>query len=161
MFFGTEAIIGLSAPVGYHSGFVENYLNFIPHLRNSLLISSKYFLSLIGYEAYQSSPIHLSLVSGGSVQLVYTCLGYGVTSFWIAFIFANNGRWQKKLAWMIGGAVVLYIINVIRIALTLLGNSRKWHFPFGWDNHTWFNIAAYGMIFLMIWFYDKSGREGK
>jgi exosortase/archaeosortase family protein len=68
---------------------------------------------------------------------------------------------KKKLAWMLGGTVALYIINVVRISLTLLSNSRKWHFPFGWDNHTWFNIAAYGAIFLMIWFYDKSGRKRK
>ena len=114
---------------------------------------------MLGYEAYQSDGIHLSLVGGGSVQLVYSCLGYGVTSFWIAFIFANNGSWKKKLAWMIGGTLVLYIINVIRIGLTLLGNSKKWHFPFGWDNHDWFNIAAYGAIFLMIWMYDRAGRK--
>ena len=60
---------------------------------------------------------------------------------------------------MIGGSAALYIINVIRISLTLLGNSKKWYFPFGWDNHTWFNVAAYAMIFLMIYFYDKRGRK--
>lgn len=161
LFFGTEAIIGLSAPVGHYSSFVARYLDFIPAFRNSLLHSSRFFLSLLGYEAYQSSGIHLSLVGGSRVQLVYSCLGYGVTSFWIAFVFANTGSWKKKLAWMIGGTAVLYIINVVRISLTLLSNSRKWHFPFGWDNHTWFNIVAYAGIFLMIYFYDISGRERK
>jgi exosortase/archaeosortase family protein len=124
------------------------------------LHSSAWFLHLFGYEAYQSDHIHLSLVGGNSVQLVYSCLGYGVISFWLAFVFANNGSWKKKAAWMLGGTAALYIINVIRISLTLLSNSRKWHFPFGWDNHTWFNIAAYGAIFLMIWFYDRNQRRG-
>lgn len=122
------------------------------------MLSSKFFLGLLGYDAYQSTDIHLSLVGGGSVQLVYTCLGYGVTSFWIAFIFANNGNWKKKMAWMLGGIATLYIINVIRISLTLLSNSKKWHFPFGWDNHTWFNIVAYVAIFIMIWVYDKKSK---
>lgn len=158
-YFGTLAIIGLSAPGGYYSGFVDKYLNFIPAFRDSLLWSSKIFLSLLGYETYQDSPIHLRMTTGGGgVQLVYSCLGYGVTSFWLAFVFANTGSWKKKLLWMLGGAALLYIINVIRIALTLLGNSQKWRFPFGWDNHTWFNVVAYAGIFLMIYFYDKSGR---
>jgi exosortase/archaeosortase family protein len=156
LYFGTIAIIGLSAPEGYYSGFVAKYLNFIPAFRDSLLWSSKYFLSLIGYEAYQPTPILLQLVGGGRVQLVYTCLGYGVTSFWLAFVFANTGSWRKKLLWMIGGSAALYIINVIRISLTLLGNSKKWHFPFGWDNHTWFNIVAYLTIFAMIYLFDRS-----
>jgi exosortase/archaeosortase family protein len=155
-YFGTLAIIGLSAPGGYYSSFVAKYLNFIPAFRDSLLQSSKYFLSLLGYETYQETDIVLRLVGGGRVQLVYSCLGYGVTSFWLAFIFANTGSWKKKAAWMIGGAVVLYIINVIRISLTLLANSQQWRFPFGWDNHTWFNIVAYLGIFIMIWFFDRS-----
>jgi len=62
---------------------------------------------------------------------------------------------------MLGGTALLYIINVVRISLTLLSNSRKWHFPFGWDNHTWFNIVAYTGIFLMIWVYDRVKNEGR
>lgn len=87
----------------------------------------------------------------------YSCLGYGVTSFWIAFVFANTGSWKRKAAWMIGGAVVLWVINVLRISLVLIGANRNWKFPFGWDQHTWFNIVAYGAIFVMIWVYDKKG----
>lgn len=101
------------------------------------------------------------MVGGSAVNLVYSCLGYGVTSFWLAFVFANTGSWKKKLAWMIGGAAVLYIINMVRISLVLLAASKGWKYPMGWDHHTWFNIAAYGGIFLMIWFYDKSGKERK
>ncbi len=159
LFYGTEAIIGLSASEGKYIPFVDRYLNFIPALRNSLFYSSKVFLSLFGYEAYQATATQLRLVGGGGVNLVYSCLGYGVTSFWLAFVFANNGSWKKKLAWMVGGTLLLYVINAIRISLTLLSSSKKWQFPFGWDNHDWFNIAAYGAIFLMIWCYDKSGRK--
>lgn len=160
LYFGTLAVIGLSAPGGYYSGFVDTYLNFIPAFRNSLLFASKYFLSIFGYECYQSSPTQLLIVGGGGgVNLVYSCLGFGVTSFWLAFVFANTGIWKKKLLWMIGGTAVLYIINVVRISLVLLANGKHWNFPFGLDNHTWFNVVAYGMIFLMMWVYDRRGRK--
>ncbi len=87
--------------------------------------------------------------------MVYSCIGYGITSFWLAFVFANKGSWKKKLLWMTGGALVLWIINVVRISLVLLANSKQWAIPLGWDHHTWFNIVAYGFIFLMMWVYDK------
>ncbi|MBL7703045.1 MAG: archaeosortase/exosortase family protein [Ferruginibacter sp.] len=155
-YFGTLAIIGLSVPGGYYSGFVDKYLNFIPLLRDSLLNASKYFLSVFGYESYQSGPTQLRMVNGGAVNLVYSCLGYGVTAFWLAFVFANNGGWKKKLAWMLGGTILLYIINVVRISLVLLSNTQGWKFPFGWDNHTWFNIVAYAAIFCMIYLFDRT-----
>lgn len=87
--------------------------------------------------------------------MVYSCLGYGVTSFWLAFVFANTGSWKKKLLWMLGGALALLVINILRLAFVALASHKGWAYPLGWDHHTWFNIAAYGMIFLMIFFYDR------
>ena len=122
------------------------------------MFGTKVLLSIFGYETYMVSDIVIGLVNGSRVQLVYACLGYGVTSFWLAFVFANRGSWKRKLAWMAGGALVLWIINVIRISLVLLANSKHWAIPLGWDHHTWFNIAAYGVIFGMMWLYDRKSK---
>ena len=158
-YFGTVAIIGLSAPVGYYSGFVDRYLNFIPFLRATLLYGTKGFIFLFGYDSYIPVSTQIRLVSGGGVNLVYSCLGYGVTSFWLAFVFANSGSVKKKLGWMLGGSLLLWIINVVRISLVLLSNGRKWAMPFNMDNHTLFNIAAYIAIFGMIYFFDRTGKS--
>lgn len=101
----------------------------------------------------------MRIVGGGGINVVYSCLGYGVTSFWLAFVFANTGSFKKKIAWMLGGAMVLLIINILRMGLVAMASHEKWKYPLGWDHHTWFNIVAYGMIFLMIYVYDKSGKE--
>ncbi len=115
---------------------------------------------MFGYETHLASPVVIRMENGGGVQLVYACLGYGVTSFWLAFVFANNGSWKKKLLWMLGGALILWSLNVFRISLVLLANSKHWKIPLGWDHHTWFNIAAYLAIFVMIWLYDRSSKKG-
>lgn len=159
LYFGTVGIIGLSAPVGYYSPFVDHYLNFIPALRLSFLYGTKFLLSLFGYETYIPLNTQIRVVNGAAVNLVYTCLAYGVTSFWVAFVFANKVSWKKKLAWMIGGSMLIWIINVVRISLTLLSNNGNWKLPFGWDNHTWFNIVAYLAIFTMIYFFDRSNKR--
>ena len=116
-------------------------------------------MGLFGYETYISSATQLRMVNGGAVNLVYSCIGYGVTSFWLAFVFANKGTWKKKLVWMTGGTLIIWIINVIRISLVLLSNAEHWQFPFGWDNHTWFNIVAYLAIFIMIYFFDRASKK--
>ena len=163
LYYGTLTIIGLSSPGGYYSEFVARYLNFIPAFRNSLLSCSEYFLALLGYESHQAKGIQLLLEGGGGVSVVYSCLGYGITSFWLAFVFANTGSWKKKFLWMVGGATALYIINVLRMSLVALASHKRWSYPFGWDHHTWFNIVAYCGIFLMMWIYDRKGKaeEGR
>lgn len=84
-----------------------------------------------------------------------SCVGYGVYSFWIAFVAANTGTFWKKIRWIGMGLLILWFINVIRITLFLLAINKGWPMPLGLDHHTWFTIVAYGMIFILIWLYDK------
>lgn len=156
LYYTTLAIIGLSAPVGYYSSFVARNLNFIPAFRNSLLSCSEYLLTLMGYDSFQASSTQLRIDGGGGVNIVYSCLGYGITSFWLAFVFANSCSWKIKILWMLSGATLLYIINVFRISLVALASHEHWSYPLGWDHHTWFNIVAYGAIFCMIYFFDRT-----
>lgn len=112
-------------------------------------------LSVLKYEtSFENHTIALN--SGEAVRMVYSCIGYGVMSFWIAFVVANKGNKKKKAAWIAGGLLALWTVNVLRIVFILLGAKKRWAIPFGWDHHTWFNIAAYGLIFGMIYFYDRS-----
>ncbi len=159
LFYGTEAIIGLSSPDGLYNPFVAKYLNFIDPFRQFLLLAAGAFVSLFGYRTHLSDAFTLSLDGGSGVRMVYSCIGYGVISFWIAFVFANSGTWKKKAAWMLGGALALCTINILRIGLLLIATNKGWPIPLGWDHHTWFNIVAYALIFAMIFFFDKAGKK--
>lgn len=150
------AVIGLSSPDNLYSPFVDRYLNFISPLRFSLLWGAKTFLALWGYASYYRDTYTLSLQSGEGVRMVYSCIGYGVMSFWAAFVIANRGSWKGKILWIAGGLAALWIINALRMALLLLAAKKHWPIPFGWDHHTWFNIAAYALIFVLIYFYDRA-----
>lgn len=158
-YFGTLGIIGLSTPDNSYSEFVANYLNFIDPLRSSLLMGAKGFLSLFGFSTFYSDKFTLKLSSGEGVRMVYSCIGYGVMSFWMAFIIANKGSWKKKIVWVTGGLVAVWLINVLRLSLLLLAGKKQWTVPLGLDHHTWFNIVAYTLIFGMIYFYDRSAKK--
>jgi exosortase/archaeosortase family protein len=99
------------------------------------------------------------MTGGKGVQLIYACLGVGVTCFWLAFVVANKGGWTKKLIWVIGGALCIWVINVVRISLFLIAINKQQQMPFGVDNHTFFDVLAYVAIFILMFFYDRSFRK--
>lgn len=158
LYFGSQVVIGLSTPGNYYSPFVEHYLDFITPLRASFLYGSKSFLSLLGYHSFVTSNYILAMQTA-SIRMVYSCLGIGIMSFWTAFVFANKGSIRRKAIWILSGLAALWCINILRVSLLLVALQNHWQIPFGWDHHTWFNIVAYGFIFLMIYLYDRSGRQ--
>ena len=159
LYFGTLAVIGLSVPQGYYSPFIAQYLNYVDWMRASLLWGAKGLLALGGYKTYLPDKYHLLMKNGSGVHMVYTCIGYGVMSFWGAFIIANKGSWKKKLVWIIGGWLAIWCINVVRLSLLVLAINNSWQMPLGLDHHTWFTIAAYILIFILIYFYDRSSKK--
>jgi exosortase/archaeosortase family protein len=159
LYFGTLLIIGFSAPGGHYSVFVAEYLDYVSWLRYSLLHGSKLLLLLLGYKSDIININTIRLAGGRGIRMVYSCVGYGVMSFWGAFIFANTGKWIKKIKWIIGGWFVIWCINITRISLLILSINKGWAMPFHLDHHTLFNIAAYTFIFVMIYLFDKSEKK--
>lgn len=156
LYFGTLGVIGLSTPENEYSPFVARHLNFIDPLRASILVGAKTFLSLLGHKSSLRDRFTLGMENGSAVRMVYSCIGYGVMSFWAAFVLANTGGVKRKTLWLFGGLLMLWLINVLRIGLLLLATTNGWLLPFHWDHHTWFNVIAYCGIFTLIYFYDRS-----
>lgn len=159
LYFGTKAFIGLTIPGGYYFPFLQNHLDYISLLRKSLLLGTRNFLSFFGYHCNIEKVFYLRMLMGKSVHIVYSCLGYGIISFWIAFIFANHGSFTRKCIWIVGGIITIWGINVLRIAMLLLAINNKWNLFFGLNHHTWFNIITYIFIFIGIYFYDRSNKN--
>ena len=154
-------IIGLAAPVGWYSPFVQHQLDYVSWLKNSLISGSKFILSLFSVSTYKEPGFVLTYPGGKAVIIAMDCVGYGVYSFWVAFVAANKGRAIKKIGWIICGLLALWFINVVRITLVLVAINKGWPMPLGLDHHTWFTIFAYLLIFFMIWMYDRSFRVNR
>ena len=155
----TKAMIGITTPGGYYFTFADNYLDYIAGYRSLLLHTSKLLLHAFGYDVYLKDNFTIKMVNGRGVKIVYSCLGYGLFSFWIAFIIANKMLFSSMLKWMIGGVLVIFVLNVFRISLMLISVNRQWPSLLNLDNHTWFNIAAYGAIFCMMYLFDRSQKK--
>ncbi len=158
-YFGTIAWIGLAAPGNYYSPFIDQYLDYVSWLRSSLLHTSKWVLEMTGTAIVIPDAYSLQVVNGASIHIGYDCIGYGVMSFWLAFVIANTGSFLKKGVWVSVGLITIWLINILRICLFLVTLNKKQTMPFGLDNHTFFNITAYIAIFILIYLFDKSQKK--
>ena len=161
LYFGTFFWIGFVAPGGYYSAFAAEYLDYVTTIKTSLLIGTKTLLSFFGIQTVQFKNHIIRFVNGKGVRIAYDCVGYGVYSFWIAYVVANKSSFIRKLVWSIIGLFLLWSVNVIRISLFLVSVNKNWKMPLGIDHHDWFTIVAYLVIFLMIFAFDKNNNNQK
>lgn len=157
-YYGALFFTGLAVPGGSYSPFIERYFNIASWMRTAIILSSKSLLSLFGISCYRADDYVLRSLSGNGVRIVYSCLGFGVMSFWAAYIIATPAQLKKKVLWFFIGILSLFIINAVRISLVLASAEKGWQFPFGWDHHTWFNIVAYLFIFILIFSYQPKSK---
>jgi exosortase/archaeosortase family protein len=153
IFYGLSlALIGVSSPAGkLYIPFIAENLNLVEGYRMFLLHSSGLFARLFGYETALLPPYTLAVGNSG-VTLVYSCMGYGLMSVWLALILAYPMDWKRKGLAVVGGLVLINLLNILRIGgLAMLyseGNTEL----FNWiDHHTLFNSVVY--IVLAIYFY--------
>ncbi len=159
LYYGSYAIIGLSVNGGYYSPFVHDWFNYPAWLRGALLHTSNFVLETFGYKGMITEPFKVGLVAGRSVKIVYSCLGLAIYSFWIAFIFANAGSLKKKFSFMLGGSLVIFLVNTARIVLLVITANRNKYSYFELNHHTFFNIVSYGIVFLMIYIFARTDKK--
>jgi len=161
LYFGTFFWIGFVTPGGYYNEFAAQHLDYISAIKTSLLIGTKTLLSFFDIQTVQFKNHIIRFVDGKGVRIAYDCVGYGVYSFWIAFVIANKSSFSRKLVWILIGLFMLWTIDVIRISLFLVAVNKHWKMPLGINHHDWFTIVAYLVIFLMIFAFDKNNNNQK
>jgi len=144
-----------------YSGFLANHLDYISWLRTSILLVSQFISKGLGLQTVITDVYTLKAVHGPSVIIGFTCLGYGLMSFWAAFIIAQDTGWKKKIVWTIAGMAGIWFINCWRVAVLLLALTHKWKVNKYIDHHDMFNIVAYVLMIGMIFLYYKQNKSKK
>ena len=154
-YYGTIACIGIAAPGGYYSPFVSEWLDYVSWVKQSLMTGTGWLVGLFGYTTAQEPGFLIRIVGRRGVIIAMDCVGYGVYSFWAAYVIANSGTLLNKTAWVLGGLLSLWTINVGRISLFLVAVNNNRPMPLGIDHHTWFTMVAYAFIFLLMWMHQQ------
>jgi exosortase/archaeosortase family protein len=156
LYFGTQIIIGLTVPAGYYSSFVVNYFNYPAVLRLYIFKGTTVLVSFFGFETFSKDLYHISFSQGRGIHLVYSCLGYGLLSCWIAFVFANNGKLLVKLKWLLIGCFIIWLLNIFRISYLLFALNLHWPLFLTAGHHLIFNIIVYIFIIWMMSRFNRS-----
>lgn len=124
------------------------YLNHL--VLKALMSGCLFFLNLFGYEARQYSYDMILMVEpNATIRIMNFCLGIDVMALFTMLIIAYPGPWKKKLFFVPIGLTGVFIINMIRIMA--IGICFVDFFEYAYfDNHLYFNVAAYSFIFLIF-----------
>jgi exosortase/archaeosortase family protein len=143
---------GITNPGKHYSAFLENHLNYIQGLRWLLLKCSVFILHLMGFTAITNN--YELLVAGHDIiQVVYSCLGLGVISFFSAFVIAYPKNRPSKIKFLLFGILGIEFLNVIRfVLLALFWDKQKARII---DHHTIFNVIIYIIIAVSLYFWVK------
>jgi len=107
---------------------------------------------MIGFTCISND--HQLLVAGrGIIDVVYSCLGLGVMSFFTAFVIAYPKKLKPKLIFLLTGLVSIQVLNILRFVLLAVLWDKKSQLVL--DHHTIFNIVIYIIIATSLYFWVK------
>lgn len=144
--------LGITSPGNHYSEFLATHLNYIQGLRSFLISGSAKILNWLGYDAVYNH-IDLLVAGRGFIRLSYDCLGFGVMSFWAAFIIAYPKKRNQKLIFLASGIVGIQLLNIVRFVLLALFWTKGANQTI--DHHTVFNIIIYLLIMISLYFWIK------
>lgn len=151
-YYANILFFGITMPGHRYSAFLDHYLNYIAALRSLLLKTSAGLLNLLGFAAI-SNRYDLLVAGHGTLQVVYSCLGLGLISFFAAFVLAYPRRVKSKIIFLAAGIVGIEVLNVLRfVALAIFWNKHSSHII---DHHTIFNIILYLLIAWVLYLWVK------
>ena len=154
-----DRYLGIVSPGGsYYSPFLDHNLNYIRWVRDMLMNGSNFIANGFGTDSYISGLQMMNIGDAITVEVWPPCLGFGIMSFWTAFILTNTGNWKKKSLWWLVGISSICLINCLRIALLLIALDRNWAQNGSLDHHDLFNLAAYTLIGTLMYSY-KDDRD--
>ncbi|HSP11726.1 MAG TPA: exosortase family protein XrtF [Salegentibacter sp.] len=140
------------------------YPDYVTHMvarQTEMLISSFGYAAQIEPHQYHLS-MKLMINDQYLAQIVEGCNAMSIMVLFIAFILAFFGRLKTTLAFLLAGLVIIYAMNIIRIAILSIG---IYEFP----QHTEFlhtiifPLIIYGTVFLLwiLWVYIYSKNQAR
>ncbi|MDB5120223.1 MAG: hypothetical protein JWN56_1441 [Sphingobacteriales bacterium] len=143
--------MGITSPGNYYSNFLDNHLNYVRGLRHFLISSTASILQHWGYNVTTTDTM-LHAYNVGGFNIVYSCLGFGLMSFFLAFVIAYPKPLKSKLIFGLVGLITIQILNILRLLLITLYWTKS-VFAGRINHHTLFNVLLYIILLftIIIW----------
>lgn len=139
----------------FYNEYITQHFNYIQGLKNALIKPAVWIIKSVGFYAIHNET-DVMVVNGPYLRVNYDCIGLGVMSFLAAFIMAFPAKLKAKIRLFIIGMIMIYVLNVLRIAglglLLRIFKSQRSNFTY---HHEIFNIIVYVLIFILLYLWIK------
>ncbi len=164
LFMGTYLVLTLLYSWYLHASKGSSYPpDFVTHLvakQSSLVING------MGYDAmvtpHESQPTMKLYVNGEYLaRIIEGCNAVSIIILFIAFVVAFAQKWKKTLLFVLAGSVLIYGVNLIRIAILAIALYKYPQYD-AVLHKVVFPGIIYGMVFLlwMIWVKGLKQKKG-
>ncbi|WP_348533730.1 exosortase X [Hymenobacter nitidus] len=123
-------------------------------LSANITAASSATLRALGFDTsvHGLDPYLLLLNSQPAVHVGHPCNGLVLYALFAGFVLAFPGPWARKLWFIPVGMLVIYLINIVRIAALALNHLYSAE-TVEFNHHYTFTFIVYGFIFLlwMLW----------
>lgn len=134
-----------------YGGSTRFYPDFITHL---VARQSEYLINALGYTAIiepstVEPAMNLTINGTALARIVEGCNAVSIIILFVAFMISFFERWKRTLLYIFAGIVLIYAMNITRIALLAIGIYKYpdySHFLHG----TVFPAILYGTV-LLLW----------
>lgn len=133
------------------SRFYPDYLTHLVAKQSQSLIETAGYVTQI--EPHSNEPSMKLIINKKFVaRVIEGCNSISIIILFISFIIAFAGKWKTTLFYALFGSVLIYTVNLIRIAILSIG---LYHYPWRKEilHVVIFPLIIYGLVFLlwMIW----------
>lgn len=103
-------------------------------------------LRLVGFKSWAAADSSVVMLNGAPAVVVGTpCDGMALYALFAGFVLALPGPWRPKLWFVPLGILVIYLLNIIRIAMLAI-NFYYYHSTVDFNHHYTFTFVVYGFI---------------
>ena len=150
-------LVAILMYLGWFFGY-EQWLALDGHLDrelcNQITVASVALLQALGFAATLApASVFLVVMNGQPAVIVgIPCNGLVLYALFSGFILAYPGPWQRKLWFIPAGIVLIWVLNVLRVAALAI-NHYYAHQSVDFNHHYTFTFIVYGCIFglWMLW----------
>jgi exosortase/archaeosortase family protein len=147
--------ISITSPGGMYIAWLAEHVNYIQAWRTFDLQSTAAMLHILGYLT-TSDGFTLAVAGHAGFKLVYSCLGYGLMSFFAAFVLAWPETRLQKIKMLLSGLATIQALNLVRFLCISIYWKPKFK-SFWLDHHTIFNIILYACVLAALcWWTSKA-----
>lgn len=136
------------------SGSARFYPDFFTHL---VALQSEAVVAALGYQAqvtpgFPEETIHLMVNGRFVARIIEGCNAVSIIILFVSFMFAFFGRPRTTLLYILSGAVLIYVTNILRIAFMAVGIYELPRYSY-FLHSILFPLIIYGAVFLLwiIW----------